>query len=812
MRTARALAAAALVAAAAASAADDAVRPTFVRYLIVGAGPGGLQAGHYLDSAQRDYLILDKEPTTASFFARFPRWRQLISINKPNTGHHQLDLVFRQDWNSLLPEHSTSSRSAGSFNHSAVPCLLAATAAAADPARVPLVAAAPGGCVAADYSSSDGRYTSSTIARGLRFSEVAGDEYYPHAGLLHGFLADWARAGTPRGAVHPADPPAARALRVELNASVVAVARPAGYAAALAAAGGSQAALIAAGTPRFALTTADGRAFECVFLLWAAGLQRLNLAEGSNVAQVADSYWTHSTDPEHYRNKSVLIIGRGNAAFEVASHLLHVASLVHLVGRDTARIRLATETHYPGDVRHVHSRLLESYLLKSQDGLAELPQGAWELVRDAATGGWRVSDPSVRCRTDAHGRPLERCLLNRAYDKVISCPGWHADTSPFEPAVRPGLAPNKKHPALTPEYEAPGVPGLFYAGTLAHAADHKVSSGGFIHGFRYVVRALHRHLEEVEQAAAAATAAAPAAPAAPAGARAPSSPPPLSPPPASWPRRRVTGLRSAVSQLLRRANFAAGPFQMFGSLADVLVLPPLPAAATAGFTAVDAAAALVEPTSFYDPSVADALLEPSGPPPPLAPGDAAEAAARASEAVLDAALSGGALFEEVPLRLAHGKAPGWAAQLAAAGSAAAAAADPFAGSSAGGAEYITLTLEFGGKAATTGPNGEYVYSLPDAGAPGGGGGLSKPPSRRGGKKAGGKPAATPVATRKPVKEQWDADPYALWRANVTFWQPELSRFLHPVLRYFHTRLAPADTSVHGGMPPPVLEHHILEDL
>jgi cation diffusion facilitator CzcD-associated flavoprotein CzcO len=34
--------------------------PEYHRYIIVGAGPGGLQLGHYMDTAERDYLILDK--------------------------------------------------------------------------------------------------------------------------------------------------------------------------------------------------------------------------------------------------------------------------------------------------------------------------------------------------------------------------------------------------------------------------------------------------------------------------------------------------------------------------------------------------------------------------------------------------------------------------------------------------------------------------------------------------------------------------------------------------------------------------------
>ena len=55
-------------------------------YLIIGAGPAGLQLGYFLDCQQRDYLILERSDNPGSFFRKFPRHRQLISINKIHTG------------------------------------------------------------------------------------------------------------------------------------------------------------------------------------------------------------------------------------------------------------------------------------------------------------------------------------------------------------------------------------------------------------------------------------------------------------------------------------------------------------------------------------------------------------------------------------------------------------------------------------------------------------------------------------------------------------------------------------------------------
>ncbi|USX50241.1 NAD(P)-binding domain-containing protein [Lentzea sp. HUAS12] len=56
---------------------EDAGRCVMVEYLVVGAGPAGLQMGRFLHGAGRDYLIVEAGPEPAGFFRRFPRHRVL---------------------------------------------------------------------------------------------------------------------------------------------------------------------------------------------------------------------------------------------------------------------------------------------------------------------------------------------------------------------------------------------------------------------------------------------------------------------------------------------------------------------------------------------------------------------------------------------------------------------------------------------------------------------------------------------------------------------------------------------------------------
>ena len=77
---------------------------TYHDYIIVGAGPAGLQMGYYLEKAGRDYLILEANDSAGSFFATQPRHRTLLSLNKRFNIYPEAEFNMRHDWNSLLTD------------------------------------------------------------------------------------------------------------------------------------------------------------------------------------------------------------------------------------------------------------------------------------------------------------------------------------------------------------------------------------------------------------------------------------------------------------------------------------------------------------------------------------------------------------------------------------------------------------------------------------------------------------------------------------------------------------------------------------
>ena len=64
-------------------------------YIIIGSGPAGLQTAYYLHKQNKKYVILEKSNEVGSFFKKYPIHRNLISINKVNTGSNNKEFNLR---------------------------------------------------------------------------------------------------------------------------------------------------------------------------------------------------------------------------------------------------------------------------------------------------------------------------------------------------------------------------------------------------------------------------------------------------------------------------------------------------------------------------------------------------------------------------------------------------------------------------------------------------------------------------------------------------------------------------------------------
>lgn len=67
-------------------------------------------------------------------------------------------------------------------------------------------------------------------------------------------------------------------------------------------------------------------------------------------SDLVEGYESISVNPDDYKNQAVLILGKGNSAFETAQSILGSASRVHMLS--SSPVRLAWQTHYVGDLRY----------------------------------------------------------------------------------------------------------------------------------------------------------------------------------------------------------------------------------------------------------------------------------------------------------------------------------------------------------------------------------------------------------------------------------------------------------------------------
>lgn len=402
-------------------------------YLVVGAGPAGLQLGRHLQAAGHTYRILEAGTAPGTFFATFPRHRTLISSNKVHTGSSDPEFNLRMDWNSLLSDNEE-----------------------------------------------------------LRFTRYS-KEYFPHADDLRRYLADYA---------------AAFDLDIAYDTRVTRIRREGGI------------------EGEFVLTDRRGTEHRARRLVMATGVSRPHLPPIPGIEH-CELYSTVSVDPEDFTDQRVLIIGRGNSAFETADNLIASAAVIHVAGPGS--LKLAWRTHYVGHLRAVNNNFLDTYQLKTQNALL---------------------DGHVRSIERRDGGYLVRFAFSRAdelvkelrYDRVIVCTGFRFDASPFDPDCRPELAIDDRFPALTEAYESVNQPGLYFAGTLMQQRDFKKSTSGFIHGFRYAVQALARILDLRDHAR-------------------------------PWPHRELKpDPRAWTDAVIARVNRSSALWQQFGVIGDLIIL------------------------------------------------------------------------------------------------------------------------------------------------------------------------------------------------------------------------------------------------
>mmetsp|Transcript_20236 Transcript_20236/g.34564 ORF Transcript_20236/g.34564 Transcript_20236/m.34564 type:complete len:617 (-) Transcript_20236:25-1875(-) len=179
--------------------------------------------------------------------------------------------------------------------------------------------------------------------------------------------------------------------------------------------------------------------------------------------------------PQMARHKRVCIAGNGNSGFEVAQASFGLAERVTIYGNGP--VRLSAVTRYTGDVRIKFAQVIENFNGKLLDTAA------------FHEGGMKIRSKSM---TQQQLETYRRLLQDTIHLRGYKCELWVLATG-FESYV-PGSNLTRRFPPTNDWYADKVLTDVHYIGWLMHERDFRRGAGGFVSGFRYLIRNLMHHV------------------------------------------------------------------------------------------------------------------------------------------------------------------------------------------------------------------------------------------------------------------------------------------------------------------------------
>jgi thioredoxin reductase len=197
------------------------------------------------------------------------------------------------------------------------------------------------------------------------------------------------------------------------------------------------------------------------------------------------NYFANKENLVQYKNKKVLIIGSGNSAYELANILNNYTSSILILGNTR---KFSIVSHYAGDLRSINYKFFDTFYLKSLNAIDNND------FKSQTQNFLQSIEQIDNKNSPFHNKYIYKYNNNKLYendnsnyfDEIIFCTGWKFDTKIFNFKVNMTL--NNKYPSVKYNYESDSNDNLFFIGSLMHSLDYRKSSGGFIHGFRYLIK------------------------------------------------------------------------------------------------------------------------------------------------------------------------------------------------------------------------------------------------------------------------------------------------------------------------------------
>ncbi|MGJ8628501.1 MAG: NAD(P)-binding domain-containing protein [Sulfitobacter sp.] len=189
---------------------------------------------------------------------------------------------------------------------------------------------------------------------------------------------------------------------------------------------------------------------------------------------------------ERYRNKTVVVIGRGNSAFEIAHDLVDITAETRVVTRSVPSF--ARQSHNVHDLRAQVSDVFDLMQLKSNNNIVSDKIVEVSRVKEGPHAGRLLVTYETPC---VHWTPA-RWMKRTGYvdDIIVACGFSYTVSNVFDQkTVNPERCSKGKYCLLNESWESRNVPGLYFVGTAMRINDPDAASG-FVHGFRCNIQAL----------------------------------------------------------------------------------------------------------------------------------------------------------------------------------------------------------------------------------------------------------------------------------------------------------------------------------
>jgi thioredoxin reductase len=229
----------------------------------------------------------------------------------------------------------------------------------------------------------------------------------------------------------------------------------------------------------YTLSTSEGD-YEAPLIIFGIGITEPWLPPLKGSEHI--THYVELKTPRHYAGRRVLIVGKRNSGFETAHGLLPWAS--RIVMASPSPVSFSINVGHPSAARAVYMQPYEDHVL-----------GGGHYVLDAVPAGIERTSGALRVTLEGTTVPGKEVF---EVDEVIGATGFKM---PVNDLGEIGVTTfgHQQFPVLTPFWESPSAPGIYFVGSASQGAAGlkkygRASNSGVVNGFRHNARVLADHL------------------------------------------------------------------------------------------------------------------------------------------------------------------------------------------------------------------------------------------------------------------------------------------------------------------------------